>query len=57
MILPLQNGHTAGRATSSANRESDMMLFPFSDRRNPERMLGLTEQEDVPCRLPPSRHA
>lgn len=27
MILPLQNGQTAGRATFSANRESSMMLF------------------------------
>jgi hypothetical protein len=29
MILLLQNGHIAGRATSSADRESGMMLFPF----------------------------
>jgi hypothetical protein len=26
MILPLQNGHTAGRATFSENRESAMMM-------------------------------
>jgi len=47
MILPLQNGHTAGRATSSVNRESGMMLFPFSSRRNPERMRGFTGQDAV----------
>ena len=28
MILPLQNGHAAGRATSPANRESGMLLLP-----------------------------
>jgi hypothetical protein len=39
MILPLQNGHTAGRAKSPANRDSGMMLFPFSDLRNPERTV------------------
>jgi hypothetical protein len=46
MILPLQNGHAAGRATSSANRESGMMLFPCSELRESGRMRGLTEQED-----------
>jgi hypothetical protein len=46
MILPSQNGHTAGRATPSANRGSGIMLFLFSGRRNPERMRGLTEQAD-----------
>jgi hypothetical protein len=29
MILPLQNGHTAGRATASANCESRMPSFRF----------------------------
>jgi hypothetical protein len=46
MILPLQNGHTAGRATPSANRESGIMWVLFSGCRNPERMRGLTEQAD-----------
>ena len=47
MILPLQNGQTAGRVTFAANRESGMMLFPFSSRTNPERMRRLTGQDAV----------
>jgi hypothetical protein len=40
MILPLQNGHAAGRATSSVNRESSMTLCPFSDCSNPNGCAG-----------------
>ena len=39
MILPLQDGQTAGRATSPANRGSGMMLFSLSEHRHPERTM------------------
>lgn len=40
MILPLQNGHAAGRATSSANRESGMMLFRVLNSGNLDGCAG-----------------
>ena len=55
-ILPLQNGHPVGRATSSANCESRMMFFPFADAMNPERVgdphpgVPHTLADSCPCR-------
>jgi hypothetical protein len=41
MILPLQNGHVAGRGTSSVNRESYIDLVPpFLAAANPNVSAG-----------------
>jgi hypothetical protein len=44
MILPLQNGHAAGRATTSASLESRISFVSSSECKNPERAA-------LPCEL------